>query len=213
MRYTTSQKTHKVYQQNPLENMLSIEGFIHSVNVAEISLKIGEMLLLDEEEKQFLYECAIFHDIGKSRIPKHILFKTGKLSPEEWKVMKEHSIYSQEIYMEARGKYLPQGREVAQVIRGHHENWDGSGYPDGLRGEEISIYHRVLRIADVFDAITQPRLYRPFKVRNAIEILKSMAGKELDPQLLEQCIPLLEKLLEHRVNENAENWCLEQEKL
>lgn len=182
-----------------------LEIFLHSSNVANIAAEIGDVIGLSSTKKCSLHTLALYHDLGKIKIPGSILNKQERLTHNEWQVMEEHAVYSQEIYLKAR-KQTKGNFENSLVLRHHHENWDGSGYPDKISGEDIPMFSRIIRIADVFDAITQPRIYRTFKIKNAVEIMKEMKGKELDPHLLEKSFNTLDKLLECRIKRNAKNW-------
>src|SRR5205807_7897679 len=110
-----------------------------------------------------LYRGGYLHDVGKVGIPDSILFKPGKLNGDEWLVMQSHSTRGEEICrpMKSLGPVLP-------IIRHHHERWDGSGYPDGLRGDQIPLLARILQTADIYDALTSPRPYKSaFSEENA----------------------------------------------
>ncbi|WP_326907139.1 HD-GYP domain-containing protein [Sedimentibacter sp. MB31-C6] len=179
---------------NLMKHDFSIELFIHSNNVANIAMKIADEMNFSADEKQQLYEEALYHDIGKSKIPELILYKRGKLSPEELEIMKHHAIYSQELYLS-----MVDNNDYsilkAKTIRHHHENCDGSGYPDKIMGEDIPLHSRIIRIADIFDAITQPRVYRPFCIENPLKTMESMEDKAIDSYIFRKSYHLLEKLL------------------
>lgn len=188
-----------------LLNSFPLDVFVHSVNVANIALSIGSLLTDNKVEQRKVYDAALYHDIGKSKIPPSILHKNGKLHHREWVIMAKHSLYSQELYLNMAGNDTV-NKEIGKIIRHHHENWDGSGYPDNLEFDEIPLYSRILKIADVFDAITQLRCYRPFKMRNAIDVMELMKGKELDPLLFEKSKGLLKILLEETYSKDTCNW-------
>lgn len=175
---------------NISRNDFSLDTFIHSSNVANIVLNIANTIQLNNEERQQLYEEALYHDIGKSMIPEAILYKRGKLSDEEWKIMRLHPIYSEQLYIYILGNDN-ENLKKANIIRHHHENWDGSGYPGHISKDDIPLHSRILRIADIFDAITRPRIYRPYKVENPIGMLEEMQGKEIDPFLFQKVKGLL----------------------
>jgi putative two-component system response regulator len=111
---------------------------------------------LDRVSLLALYRGGHLHDIGKVGIPDSILFKPGSLTGEEWVIMRSHSARGEEIC-----RPLQSMESVLPIIRHHHERWDGSGYPDGLRGEQIPLLARVLQMADIYDALTNPRPYKP----------------------------------------------------
>jgi putative two-component system response regulator len=119
-------------------------------------MRLGLALGLSKSQLLTLHRGGYLHDIGKIAVPDSILFKPGPLTPEEWAIMRTHPVKGEEICRQAR-TLLP----VLPIIRSHHERWDGTGYPDGLRGEQIPLLARVLQTADVFDALTSARPYKP----------------------------------------------------
>jgi HD domain len=131
--------------------------------------------------------AAAFHDIGKIRVPERILMKPDALDPDEWTVIRLHPIWSEQAL--GAGAHLAVAREVA---RWHHENWDGTGYPDGLYGDRIPLTARIVRIADAFDAMTNRRPYQqPVSFEAALEELQAGAGKEFDPQLVQRFVEMI----------------------
>ncbi len=143
----------------------------HCQRLALLSVAFGMRLGLTQGQLLALHRGGYLHDIGKIAIPDSILFKTGKLSPEEWVLMKTHSVRGEEIC-----KPLRSLEKVLPIIRNHHERWDGSGYPDGLRAEKIPLLARVLQLADAYDALTSVRPYKPaYTTEVALEILTSEA--------------------------------------
>ncbi len=127
----------------------------HCQRLAVASVMLGEALGLPSHDLTSLYRGGFLHDIGKIAIPDSILFKRGMLTEEEWTVMRGHPVRGEEICrrMQSLASVLP-------IIRSHHERWDGSGYPDGLAGEEIPLVARILQVADIFDALTSERPYK-----------------------------------------------------
>ncbi len=127
----------------------------HCERLAGLSLQLGAALELPSPQLLALYRGGYLHDIGKIAIPDAILFKKGILTEEEWRTMREHPVKGEAICrpMKSLAGVLP-------IIRSHHERWDGSGYPDGLRGEEIPICARILQTADIYDALTSTRPYK-----------------------------------------------------
>lgn len=143
--------------------------------------------LLSDRYIQLLTRSAPLHDIGKVGIPDHILQKPGKLTPEEWEVMKTHAVLGAEAIelaerdIEGRVEFLAQAKEIA---RWHHERWDGSGYPDGLSGDAIPISARLMALADVFDALISPRVYKlPMPFEAARDIIVAARGRHFDPDV------------------------------
>lgn len=153
----------------------------HCVRLASYSVAIGQALGLSRQQQQALYRGGYLHDIGKVGIPDAILFKHGLLSDAEWQIMHQHTIRGEEICrpMKTLAPVLP-------IIRSHHERWDGSGYPDGLRGDDIPLLARILQVADIYDALTTARPYKPaFSHEHAIEIMIEEARRGWrDPELV-----------------------------
>jgi putative two-component system response regulator len=140
-----------------------------------------------------LLAAAPMHDIGKIGIPDHILLKPGPLTPEEWAVMKRHPTIGAEIIGEHPSSLL---RLARQIALNHHEKWDGSGYPQGSKGEDIPIEARIVAIADVFDALTTERPYKKaWTVEAAIETLQQGAGQHFDPKLITLFIEVMPQIL------------------
>jgi putative two-component system response regulator len=127
----------------------------HCERIAFISVSLGIAMGLDRPSLLTLYRGGYLHDVGKIGIPDAILFKPGHLTDEEWEVMRSHSVRGEQIC-----RPLKSLKTVLPIIRHHHERWDGSGYPDGLRAERIPLLARVLQLADIYDALTNPRPYR-----------------------------------------------------
>ena len=143
---------------------------------------------LDEQSIALIAKSAPLHDIGKVGIPDQVLLKVGKLTPEEWEVMKTHAAIGADAIRRAEAdtsepvRFLDYAKQVA---RHHHERWDGSGYPDGLAGEAIPLAARLMALADVFDALISRRVYKQaFNFEEARRIMASQGGKHFDPDLL-----------------------------
>ena len=155
----------------------------HCERLAEYSARLGEQLSLPEEELVALRRAGIVHDVGKIAIPDAILLKPGRLTPEEWTVIREHSVIGERICAP-----LKSFRHVLPIIRHHHEKRDGSGYPDGLRGDAIPVTARVLQIVDVYDALTTDRPYKKaFSITDALQTLKQeVAQGWWDPHIFDQ---------------------------
>lgn len=155
----------------------------HVARVAHYSKLLGRLCGLDEREQELLFYAAPLHDIGKVGIEDAILLKPGKLDEEEFERMKTHSTVGYEILVDAENPYLRAG---ALIARSHHEKYNGRGYPQGLRGEEIPLYGRIVAIADVFDALTSIRPYkRAWSFEEAMELIKSEKGEHFDPVLVD----------------------------
>ncbi len=151
----------------------------HVLRMARYARLIAEELQLAPKQCEEIEFAAPMHDIGKIGVPDHILLKPGKLDPEEWEVMKQHTTIGHEILTNSPSRYLQLGAEIALS---HHERLDGSGYPNGLSGEEIPLAARIVAVADVFDALTTVRPYKPkWSFAKASEYLRSVSGSHLDP--------------------------------
>lgn len=145
----------------------------HCERLSEYSVELGRRMGLSEDEIVALRRAGIVHDIGKVAVPDSILLKAGPLTSEEWKVMREHPVVGERICSP-----LKSFRLVLPIIRHHHEKLDGSGYPDGLRGQEIPMTARVLQVVDVFDALTTARPYKSaLKPEDALRILDEESAK------------------------------------
>jgi len=161
----------------------------HSKRVAEMTLRIGQELGMDDHELLHVRKGALLHDIGKMGIPDSILLKPGPLTDDERMMMQKHTAYAFEMLSPI--KYLRQSIDIPYC---HHEKWDGSGYPRGLKGEEIPFAARIFTIVDVWDALLSARPYRQaFSREWALEYLRSREGKDFDPKILKVFLSLLEK--------------------
>ena len=153
----------------------------HSERVVTFSLRLGREYGLTGPQMKALEFGSLLHDIGKIGVPDAILRKPAKLTDEEWVRMREHPLHGQQIL---RGIKFLEG--AAKVVAQHHEKWDGSGYPLGLKAEEIDICARIFSVADAFDAITSDRVYRkgrPYEA--AAQELNEWVGRQFDPKVVE----------------------------
>jgi len=161
----------------------------HSDRVRNYALAIANELKFKDQDIETLRTAAILHDIGKIGTYDVILNKPGKLTDEEFAIVKKHPVNGEEILRPVRqlGKILP-------IIRHHHERIDGKGYPDGLKGEEIPLCARILHVADSFDSMTADRPYRPAPgMEYAVSELKKYSGTQFDPKVVEAFLRVLEK--------------------
>lgn len=162
--------------------------FNHSKNVAEYATKLAKAYGLNQESVSIIQEAALLHDIGKIGIPENILNKPGRLEAEEYEVMKEHVENSIGII-----RHLPSLDYVIPAVIGHHERWDGRGYPRRIAGEDIPLSARILCIADSFDAMVSRRSYKDaYDTERALSIVRNEAGRQFDPQLAELFVTLVE---------------------
>jgi putative nucleotidyltransferase with HDIG domain len=153
----------------------------HSTRVARLSVKIGEALGFSRRELEDLEVASLFHDVGKLKTPDYVLLKNGPLNPLELRDMSEHSEHGAAILSRAKSlqKYMP-------AVRHHHEWFNGEGYPDGLRGEDIPLHASIIAVADAFDAMTSSRPYKnPRSLDDALSELARYAGKQFDPRIVD----------------------------
>ena len=166
----------------------------HVVRMAKYSQLIGATLGIAPETVHLLEVAAPMHDIGKIGVPDAILLKPGPLTPEEDAVMKTHPRIGYDILKGSPSKYLSMG---AIIALGHHEKFDGSGYPNGLHGEDIPIVARIVAIADVFDALVSERPYKQaWTVDKAIAYLETQKNKHFDPRCIEAFLSSVDKVRE-----------------
>ncbi|HEY0307093.1 MAG TPA: HD domain-containing phosphohydrolase [Acidobacteriaceae bacterium] len=152
----------------------------HLLRVRVYGSEIGKLMGMDELGMRALLTASFLHDIGKLAVPEHIINKPGKLTPEEFDKMKIHPVVGADILERVRFPY-----PVVPIVRSHHEAWDGSGYPDGLKGEEIPLGARILAVVDCFDALASDRPYRrAIQVPEALEMIKSRSGTQFDPAVV-----------------------------
>jgi len=149
----------------------------HAERLAELSTRVGRMLNLMEKDLGELQLLGMLHDIGKIGIDDKILNKPGKLTEEEWVIMKRHPEIG---YRIARASHKL--ARIADYILTHHERWDGTGYPKGLKGNDIPLLSRILAVADAYDAMTEDRVYRKaMSKEQALEEIRQNAGTQFDP--------------------------------
>ncbi len=166
----------------------------HVKRVTKISNILARVSGLDDTDIKNLTMASPMHDIGKIAIPDDILLKNGKLTEEEYAVMKKHSEIGWEILSASNREIL----KVASIVaHEHHEKWDGSGYPRGLKAEEIHIFGRITAVADVFDALTQKRVYKEaWPLEKALALLKEEKGKHFEPKLIDLFFENLDEIQE-----------------
>lgn len=166
----------------------------HTQRVAHYCKLLTKAYGLDEELQDIIYYASPFHDLGKIGIPDRILLKAGKLDDDEYNIMKKHSQIGYEILKGSKSKYLKAGGVIAY---NHHEKYDGSGYPNGLKGENIPIFGRITAIADVFDALTSNRPYKKaWSIDEAFNLLLKEKEKHFDPVLVDLFIKNKESVLD-----------------
>jgi putative two-component system response regulator len=153
----------------------------HCERMAFLSVAIGTALRLGSDSLLALYRGSFLHDVGKVGIPDSILFKPDRLTVDEWKIMRSHSTRGEEIC-----RHLKSLAPVLPIIRHHHERWDGSGYPDGLRDQQIPLLARVVQVADIYDALTSSRPYKPaYLADEALQIIEEETSRGWrDPEVV-----------------------------
>ncbi|MCL6585462.1 MAG: HD-GYP domain-containing protein, partial [Anoxybacillus sp.] len=151
----------------------------------------GKRLRLPEEQLQKLYKSAILHDIGKIGIPDAVLLKDGRLTDEEFAWIKKHPVLGENILRQVQP--IEEVKDLLPGIRSHHERIDGKGYPDGLKGEQIPLFGRIIAVADAFDAMTSDRPYRKgMSVETAVSILLSGKGTQWDAEMVDHFVAHLQ---------------------
>ena len=165
----------------------------HIQRMSEYSAVIARGLRLPPSEVELILHASRMHDVGKIAVPEAILRKPADLEPHEWMVMRQHSAIGSRILENSSSRILQAGRVIALH---HHERWDGGGYPAGLAGSDIPLWGRICAVADVFDAVTSERPYKPaFPNEEALQILRDGKGKHFDPRVIEVFFECLEDIL------------------
>jgi putative nucleotidyltransferase with HDIG domain len=159
----------------------------HNQRVAELAVRLGREMGLSEQEMTVLRRGAMLHDIGKISIPEHILNKPGKLTEEEYEIVKAHTLLGASIL-----RHMSFMRQAAVIAESHHERWDGTGYPHSLHGSEIPLLARISAVAGTFDALTSERSYKPaWSKAEALAFISKEAGKAYDPQVVSVLLGLM----------------------
>jgi HD-GYP domain-containing protein (c-di-GMP phosphodiesterase class II) len=159
----------------------------HSDEVVHLARGVAMILGLATAKVERIAHAALLHDVGKLGVPHEILHKRGPLTEEEWAVMAEHPVAGERILLR-----LPELAPIAPIVRHEHEHWDGSGYPDRLRGHNIPIGSRIILACDAYEAMTTPRPYRPAMSREeAIDQLRAGSGTTYDPDVVDALLDLL----------------------
>ena len=185
-----------IYRMGEIGESRSQETGNHVKRVAEYSKILALAAGLPEEKAKILYMASPMHDIGKVAIPDNILKKPGKLTTEEFKIMKSHAEIGYQILKNSKRPIL---RAAAMVAYTHHEKWDGSGYPNGITGKDIHIFGRITAIADVFDALGSNRVYKKaWELEKILDLFKKERGKHFDPKLVDLFLKNLDEFLKIR---------------
>ena len=154
---------------------------------------VARSMGLDDSTIETILYAAPMHDLGKIGIPDRILAKTGRLDPADWEIMKQHTVIGAKILKDSDAEFIRMGEVIA---RHHHEKWDGSGYPRGLKGVEIPIAGRIAAIADVFDTLTSQQPYKePFSVDKSLAIIRERRGSHFDPDVVDAFFAIQDEIL------------------
>ena len=168
------------------------ETGLHVIRMSKMAILIAQSIGLDKSQCDLLLNAAPMHDIGKIGIPDHILLKPGKLDANEWEIMKTHSAIGHDVFSDDDSDLILMAKEIAIS---HHEKWNGSGYPKGLKGDAIPLMGRITALADVFDALTSERPYKKaWSIEKASNYIQSESGVHFDPTLVEHFVTLLPEL-------------------
>jgi HD-GYP domain-containing protein (c-di-GMP phosphodiesterase class II) len=171
----------------------------HLRNVRTITEMLAGELGYGEEDAKELGLAAVLHDIGKIRVPDSVLASVGRLSDEEWELMKQHTIWGEEFLAGRTGFEL-----AGAIARSHHECWDGNGYPDGLAGEAIPKGATIVAVADAFDAMTSDRPYRPRRsIAQAMREVAACSGKQFSPSVVQALARLHRRRMLHRLHRHT----------
>ncbi|MBN1231315.1 MAG: HD domain-containing protein [Anaerolineales bacterium] len=161
----------------------------HSERVTEMTVELSKRLGIPDEIIQHIQRGALLHDVGKIGVPDEILYKPGGLSPQEWQIMRKHPTYAYQLL-----KDIPFLMDAIDIPYCHHERWDGSGYPRGLKGEEIPIAARIFAVIDVFDALISDRPYRSaWSIKDTSDYLVENSGILFDPQIVQAFLSMIEE--------------------
>lgn len=174
------------------------ETGMHVIRMSRLSEKLAREIGLTDQECQLILQASPLHDVGKIGIPDEILLKPGKLNEQEWTIMKKHPEIGAEILSGIHSVVMQMAETIALT---HQERWDGSGYPRGLKGEEIPLAGRVVALCDVFDALTSKRYYKEaYSIEKSMQIIEEGSGKDFEPQLVEAFKRILPEMI-HIVQE------------
>lgn len=172
------------------------ETGMHILRISHFARTIAKAIGFSDEQADELLHAAPMHDVGKIGIPDAILLKPGKLTAEEWEVMRQHPAIGARIIGEHKSSLLQLAATIALC---HHEKWDGSGYPNGLAGEDIPLEARIVSLVDVFDALTSVRPYKKaWPIEEALEFIRDQSGSHFDPMLVDVFMDCLPEILHIR---------------
>ena len=182
-----------VYMLGEAVETRSKETGNHVKRVAEISKLLALDYGLSNEEAEIMRLASPMHDVGKIGIPDAILNKPGRHTPEEFEIMKTHAMLGYDMLKNSKRRILQAG---AMIARGHHEKWNGAGYPDGIKGDDIHIYGRITAVADVFDALGSDRCYKKaWPMEQILDLFNEESGQQFDPQLVDGLMNNLDSVI------------------
>lgn len=164
----------------------------HTERIGMLAGELANALGLPQADSEMLVEASALHDIGKIAVPDAILHKPGKLTPEEFELVKMHTILGAQIIGDPSAPVLSAGRDI---VLSHHEKWDGTGYPNGLAGTDIPLFARIVAVVDVWDALTHARVYKPaFSFEKAAQIIRDGKGTHFDPNVAQLFLDRLDTI-------------------
>ncbi|NWF91671.1 MAG: two-component system response regulator [Syntrophaceae bacterium] len=178
----------------------------HIKRMSYYASAVARKMGLSKQTVEDLLYTVPMHDAGKIGIPDHILLKPGKLNDEEWEIMRQHTVMGAQILAGSGARFIKLAQTIALT---HHERWDGSGYPKGLKGSKIPLVGRIAAIADVFDALTSKRPYRvkPFSVEEAFNYIREESGRHFDPKVVDAFFAAKDEIM--RIKEDIETNIME----
>lgn len=174
----------------------------HIIRMSKYCAVVARRLGLNDQVVEAIFQAAPMHDVGKIGIPDRILLKPGKLDEKEWAIMKQHTVIGARILEGSDSNLLRMGETIAL---NHHERWDGTGYPHGIKGRKIPLAARIVSIADVFDALISKRPYKEaFPIEKSLDIIREMNGVNFDPEVVEAFFSSLDEILSvvHRYSDS-----------
>ncbi len=204
--YEDLEETHRQIRESHIEMILKLaiaaeykdpDTGSHILRISDYAMEVAKAIDMPEDQIELLRYASPMHDIGKIGIPDRILQKPGKLTPEEWELMKQHTLIGERMFHSSKSPLL---NAAGQIAATHHEKYDGKGYPYGLVGEKIPIFGRIVALVDVFDAIVSKRSYKekwPF--HDAVDHIQGLGGNHLDPELVRVFRKIEKKI--HRIYE------------
>ncbi|MFZ6675214.1 HD domain-containing phosphohydrolase [Undibacterium sp. Xuan67W] len=196
------QEREVIYRLSRASEYRDPETGAHILRMAHYSMMIAKNLGLSQKDQDLILNAAPMHDVGKMGTPDHILLKPGRLTDDEMIIMRQHAAIGGEILGESSSTLLQTAAEIALT---HHEKYDGSGYPKGLKGDDIPLFGRIVAVADVFDALTSARPYKPaWELDRACWLIRESSGSHFDPKCVDTFFMGWEDVLRIRAEHNEE---------